>query len=178
MQPEGEIGDLPGCPGGRVPGPGVALAQLRRHHLLDQIGVPVGGLLDRPQVPGLHSVLAQRGHRPGHGQRLRPVLPSDPADQAVGLELSQLLIADPRRFQQLAPGHVGWRPVWSLPADGGQPTKAAQAARPARSRIVIGRPVGEPFPDHLQRQVGVPLDGEDVAQPLDIRGREAAVARL
>jgi hypothetical protein len=88
VQPQGEVRDLPGGLRGRVPGPRAALAELRRHYLLDQVGLPVGRSLDRPQVPGLHSVLAERGHRSGDRERLRAVLPTDPADQAVVLELS------------------------------------------------------------------------------------------
>jgi hypothetical protein len=99
MQPQREIRDLPGGPCRRVPGPRAALAELRRHYLLDQVGRPVGGSLDRPQVPGLHPVLAERGHRAGHGERLRAVLPADPADQAVVLELGQLLVVDSCRFE-------------------------------------------------------------------------------
>jgi len=110
VQSQREVRDLPGGPGRRVPGPGAALAQLRRHHLLDQVGLPVGGRPHRPQVPGLHAVLAQRGHRPGHGERVRAVLPADAADQAVILELGQFRVTDARRLQQLAPGHVGRRP--------------------------------------------------------------------
>jgi hypothetical protein len=85
VQPQGEVGDLPRGPGRRVPGARVALAQLRRHDLLDQVGLPVGRGLDGPQVPGLHPVLAERGHHPGDRQSLRTVLPTDPADQAVVL---------------------------------------------------------------------------------------------
>jgi len=48
MQPQGEIRDLPGGSRRRIPGPRVALAELRRHHLLDQVGLPIGRSLDRP----------------------------------------------------------------------------------------------------------------------------------
>ena len=85
MQPQGEIGDLPRGPGRRVPGARVALAQPRRHYLLDQVGLPVGRGLDRSQVPGLDPVLAERGHRAGDRERLRAVLPTHAADQAVVL---------------------------------------------------------------------------------------------
>ena len=135
MQPQGEIRDLPGRPGCRVPGARVALAQLRRHYLLDQVGLPVGRGLDRPQVPGLHPVLAERGHHPGDREGLRTVLPADPADQAVVLELDQLLVIDSRRLQQLAPGHVGRR--------------APGSAVGIRGFGAVGGAVGEPFPDHL-----------------------------
>jgi hypothetical protein len=170
VQPQGEVRDLPGRPGGCVPGLGVALAQLGRHHLLDQVGFPVGCGLDRSQVPGLHPVLAERGHSPGNRQGIRSVLPADPADQAVVLELDQLLVVDSRRLQQLAPGHVGRNPAGPVAADSGQ---AAQSARAARRRGAIS----EPFPDHLQREVGIPLHGEDVTQPLDVGRREPAVTR-
>jgi len=80
VQPHGEVRDLPGGSRRRIPGPGAALAELRRHHLLDQVGFPVGRGLDRPQMPGLHSVLAERGYRPGDRERLRAVLPAYPAD--------------------------------------------------------------------------------------------------
>jgi hypothetical protein len=109
VQPQGEIRDLPGGPGRRVPCARVALAQLRRHHLLDQVGVPVGRGLDRPQVPGLHPVLAERGHRPDDREGLRTVLPTDPADQAVVLQVGQFFVLDTRRLEQLTPGHVGRR---------------------------------------------------------------------
>ena len=174
MQPQGEIRDLPGRPRGRVPGPGVALAQLGRHHLLDQVGFPVGRGLDRSQVPGLHPVLAERGHRPGDRQGIRSVLPAHPADQAVVLELDQLLVIDSGRLEQLAPGHVGRYPAGPVAADSGQ---GAQTARAARRRGAVGGTVSEPFPDHLQREVGIPLHGKDVAQPLDVCRREPAVAR-
>ena len=85
MQPQGEIGDLPRGPGRRGPGARVALAQLRRHCLLDQVALPVGRGLDGPQMPGLHPVLPERGHHPGDRESLRTVLPPDPADQAVVL---------------------------------------------------------------------------------------------
>jgi len=107
VQPQGEVRDLPGGSRRRIPGPRVALAELRRHHLLDQVGFPVGRGLDRPQMPGLHSVLAERGNRPGDRERLRAVLPAHPADQAVVLELGQRLVVYSRRLEQLAPGHVG-----------------------------------------------------------------------
>jgi len=87
VQPQGEIRDLPAGPRRRVPGPGVTLAKLRRHYLLDQVGFPVGRGLDRPQVPSLYSVLVERGHRPGDRERLQAVLPTYPADQAVVLKL-------------------------------------------------------------------------------------------
>ena len=99
MQPQGKVRDLPGGLRGRVPGPRAALAELRRHYLLDQVGLPVGRSLDRPQVPGLHSVLAERGHRSGDRERLRAVLPADPTDQAVVLELGQFLVVDSRRLK-------------------------------------------------------------------------------
>ena len=169
MQPQGEVRDLPGGPGRRVPGARVALAQLRRHYLLDQVGLPVGRGLDRPQVPGLHPVLAERGYHPGHREGLRTVLPTDPADQAVVLQFGQLPVLDARRFEQLAPGHVG-----------GRAPGAAVGIRGARSPAgpsALGGAIGEPLPDHLQRKVGIPLHGEDVAQPLDILGREPAVTR-
>ena len=109
MQPQGEIRDLPGGPGRRVPCARVALAQLRRHHLLDQVGVPVGRGLDRAQVPGLHPVLAERGHRPDDREGLRTVVPTDPADQAVVFQVGQFFVLDTRRLEQLPPGHVGRR---------------------------------------------------------------------
>jgi len=162
VQPQGEIRDLPGGPGRRVPGARIALAQLRRHHLLDQVGLPVGRGLDRPQVPGLHPVLAERGHHPGDREGLRTVLPADPADQAVGLQLGKLLVFDARRLEQLAPGHVGRRPRG--------PVRVLSCCGRGGSRR-------EALPDHPQRQVGVPLHGEDVAQPLDVGRREPTVAR-
>jgi hypothetical protein len=163
VQPQGEVRDLPGGLHGRVSGPRAALAELRRHYLLDQVGLPVGRSLDRPQVPGLHSVLAERGHRSGDRERLRTVLPADPSDQAVVLELGQLLILDSGRLEQLTPGHVGRR-------------ARRPAARFPGARRGSGA-VGEPFPDHLQRKIGVPLHREDVAQAIDVLRREPAVAR-
>jgi len=165
VQPQGEIRDLPGGTRRRVPGPRAALAQLRRHYLLDQVGRPVGGGLDRPQVPGLHPVLAERGHRPGDRERLRAVLTADPADQAVVLELGQLLVVDSRRLEQLPPGHVG-----------GRVTRAVVGAR-APATLGGSGTADEPFPDHLQRKIGIPLHREDVAQPIDVLRREPAVAR-
>ena len=106
------------------------------------------------QVPGLQSVLAERGYRSGDRERLRAVLPADPADQAVVLELSQLLILDSGRLEQLTPGHVGRR------------TSGAAARFPGARRG--SGAVGEPFPDHLQRKIGVPLHREDVAQAIDV----------
>jgi hypothetical protein len=163
VQPQGEVRDLPGGLRGRVPGSRAALAELRRHYLLDQVGLAVGRSLDRPQVPGLHSVLAERGHRSGDRERLRAVLPADPADQAVVLELGQLLILDSGRLEELAPGHVG-----------GRARRAAPRSPGARRRCGA---VGEPFPDHLQRKIRVPLHREDVAQAIDVLRREPAVAR-
>jgi hypothetical protein len=96
VQPQGQVGDLPGRPGGRVPRAGATLAQLRRHDLFDQVGLAIRGRLDRTQVPGLHAVLVQRGDRPGDRERVPAVLPADPADQAVVLELGQLRVADVR----------------------------------------------------------------------------------
>jgi hypothetical protein len=142
--------------------------QLRRHDLLDQGGLPVGRGPDRPQVPGLHAVLAQCGHRPGHGEGVLAVLPAHPADQAVLLQLGQLRVIDPRGLKQLAPGQVG----------GPAPGQVSGRRRPE----AVGPParrdaVGEPFPDHPQRQVRIALHGEDVAQPLDVGRREPAVSR-
>ncbi len=104
VQAQGQVGDLPGRPGGRVARAGAALAQLRRHDLLDQVGLPVRGRLDRPQVPGLHAVLVQRGDRPGDRERVLAVQPAHPPDQAVVLELGQLRVADVRGVEQLVPG--------------------------------------------------------------------------
>jgi hypothetical protein len=163
VQPQGKVRDLPGGLRGRGPGPRAALAELRRHYLLDQVGLPVGRSLDRPQVPGLHSVLAERGHRSGDRERLRAVLPADPADQAVVLELGQLLILDSGRLEELAPGHVGGR-------------ARRAAARSPRVRRGSGA-VREAFPDHLQRKIRVSLHREDVAQAIDVLRREPAVAR-
>jgi hypothetical protein len=164
VQAQGQIRDLPRGPSRRVPGPEAALAELRRHHLLDQVGLPVNRGFDRPQMPGLHPVLTERGHDTGDRERLRAVLPADPADQPVLLQLSQLLVVDARRFEQLAPGHVRGR--------------APGAAR-TWDRVTPGvaRAVGEPFPDYLQRKVRVPLRGQDVPQPVDVLRREPAVAR-
>jgi hypothetical protein len=163
VQPQGEVGDLPGGLRGRIPGARAALAELRRHYLLDQVGLPIGRSLDRPQVPGLDSVLAERGHRPGDRERLGAVLPANPPDQAVVLELGQLLILDSGRLEELTPGHVGRR-------------ARRPAARFPGARRGSGV-VGEPFPDHLQRKIRVPLHREDVAQAIDVLRREPAVAR-
>jgi hypothetical protein len=118
-------------------------------------------------VPGLYPVLAERGHRPGYRERLRSVLPADPADQAVVLELGQLLLLDPGRLEQLAPGQIGRRAARSQAV--GTPEGLGGAA-------VVGG-AGQAFPDHLQRKIGIPLHGEDVTQPLDVRRGEPAVAR-
>jgi hypothetical protein len=99
VQPQGQIRDLPGGSSRRVPGSGAVLAELRRHHLLDQVGLPVDRGFDRAQVPGLHPVLTERGHHAGDRERFRAVLPADPADQAVVLELGQLLVVDARRLE-------------------------------------------------------------------------------
>jgi hypothetical protein len=161
MQTQGEIGDLPGGPNRRVSGARVALAQLRRHYLLDQVGVPVGRSLHGPQVPGLHPVLAERGHRPDDRERFRAVLPTHPADQAVVLQFGQFLVVDSRRLEQLAPGHVSRRARGATARNRGTPQGPGLAG-------TAGGTVGQPFPDHLQREVRVPLHGEDVAQPVDV----------
>ena len=161
MQPQGKIGDLPGGSNRCIAGARVALAQLRRHYLLDQVGVPVGRGLHRAQVPGLHPVLAERGHRPDDRERFRAVLPAHSADQAVVLEFGQFLIVDSRRLEQLAPGHVSRR------ARGAAAWSRGTSQSPGVAGTVGGA-VGEPFPDHLQREVRVPLHGEDIAQPVDV----------
>lgn len=163
MQPQGQIGDLPGRPGGRVARAGAALTQLRRHDLLDQVGLAVRGRLDRTQVPGLHAVLVQRGDRPGDRERVPAVLPAHPADQAVILELGQFRVADVRGVEQLVTGQAGRGPLGAV---GLRLIWASLAA------------VGEPFPDHPQRQVRIPLHGEDVPQPGDVGRGEPAVARV
>ena len=101
-----EVRDLPGGPGGRVARTSATLAQLRRHHLLDQVRVPVRGGLDRSQVPGLDAEVAERGHRAGHRERVGAVLPAHPPDQSVVFELGQLRFADARRLEELAAGQV------------------------------------------------------------------------
>jgi hypothetical protein len=172
VQPQAEIRDLPGGSRRRVPGARAALAELRRHHLLDQVGLPVSRRLDRPQVPGLHPVLTERGDRTGDRERLRAVLPTNPADQAVVLEFGQLLVVDSRRLEQLAPGHVGR----SAP----RPTVGTQGPGSPHGPGIpgpVGGAAGEPFPDDLQRKVRVPLHGQDVAQPVDVLRREPAVTR-
>jgi hypothetical protein len=166
VQPQGQIGDLPGGSSRCVPGPGATLTELRGHYLLDQVGLPVDRGFDRPQVPGLYPVLAERRHRAGDRERLRAVLPADPADQAVILELGQLLVVDARCLEQLAPGHVR-----------GRASRAGALGPVAPEDAGIPRAVGEPFPDHLQRKVRVPLHGEDVPQPVDVLCREPAVTR-
>jgi hypothetical protein len=90
-------------------------------------------------VPGLHPVLAERGYRPGDRECLRAVLPADPADQAVVLQFGELLVLDAGRLEQLTPGHGGWR------APGPAVRGRVSAQGPG--------PVGESFPDHLQRKV-------------------------
>jgi hypothetical protein len=165
VQPHGEVGDLPGGPGGRVARACAALAQLRRHHLLDQVRLPVDRGLDRAQVPGLDAELPERGHRTRHRERVGTVLPADPPDQAVLLELGQLRLADARRLDELAAGQVR----------GGLPARPSRAgAVPALAPVSV---TGQPFPDHPQRKVGVPLHGEDVPQSLDVRRAEPAVPR-
>jgi hypothetical protein len=161
VQPQGEIGDLPGGSNRCVSGARVTLAQLRRHYLLDQVGVPVGRGLHGPQVPGLDPVLAERGHRPDDRERFRAVLPAHPPDQAVVLEFDQLLVVDSRRLEQLAPGHVNRHARGAATRIRGTPRSPGVAG-------TAGGTVGQPFPDHLQREVGVPLHGEDVAQPVDV----------
>src|ERR1700677_3264564 len=153
VQPEGQVSDLPGCPRRRVPGARPALAQLRGDYLLHQRRLAVRGRLDCPQVPGLDAILTQRGNRPGHRERLSAVLPAaQPADQAVILEFGQLSLGDAGLVQQLLPGQaplgLGWR-------------------------VAIVR---QPLLDDAQRQVGIALQGEDAAQPLDVSGAELAVA--
>jgi len=166
VQSQGQVHDLPSGPRGCIARAGAALAQLGRHHLLDQVGLPVRGGLDRPQVPGLDAELAERCDRTGHRESLRAVLPAHPPDQAVVFELGQLRLADPRRLKQLAAGQVR----------GGLASGAvlAIAARAAAAAMCIP---GEPLLDHPQRQVGVPLHGQDVPQPLDVRRGEPAVTR-
>jgi hypothetical protein len=171
VQPQGEVRDLPGCPGGRVPRAGPALAQLRRHHLLDQVGLPVGGGLDRAQVPGLDAVLAKRGHHAGHREGIRPVLPADPADQAVVLQLGQLRLGDARGVEQLAAGHLAGHPAGTGDLGSGLPVPRRGGRTPVTGVLVAG----QAFLDHPQRQVRVPLHGEDVPQPLDVGRAEPPV---
>jgi hypothetical protein len=167
VQSQDEVRDLPGGPGGRVARTSAALAQLRRHHLLDQVGVPVRGGLDRPQVPGLDAEVAERRHRAGHRERVGAVLPAHPTDQPVVLKFGQLRFADARRLEELAAGQVRR----GLPS-GRSGSVLARAVRAAPVSVT-----GQPFLYHPQRKVGVPLHGEDVPQPLDVRRAEPAVSR-
>jgi hypothetical protein len=122
-------------------------------------------------VPGLDPVLTECGHRPGDRERLRVVLPAHPADQAVFLELGEFLVVDPRGLEQLTTRQVG-RPApgatdaWAGTRVTGTPERPRVAAIVTVVTVVAG--ANQSFPDHLQRKVGVPLHGEDVAEPLDV----------
>jgi len=166
--------DEDGVQGGDVPREvasgaqcGLAAAFLpgqRRYRLLDQGRFPVRGRLDHPEVARLHTVLAQVYRRPQHGKCLNSVR-SGAADEPVVFQLGEEFLGRTSGGEQFAPGHRhrGDR------GGGAGPAGSAIAYR-AVERV-------EPFLDHAQRQVLVALRGQDEAEPLDVGGREPAVAR-
>src|SRR5215475_13579132 len=75
VQLQGDGGDFPCRLASAIPGPWAALAQYRGHHLLDQRGLPFGRCAQYPQMPGLHTVTAERHDRAGGRERVRAVPP-------------------------------------------------------------------------------------------------------
>jgi hypothetical protein len=125
-------------------------------------------------VPGLDPVLTERGHRAGDRERLRAVLPAHPADQAVLLKLGQFLVVDPRGLEQLAAGQVGRHAPGATDTGAGtRPPGTPESPRVVTIVTIVTivtavAGADQPFPDHLQRKVGIPLHGEDVPEPLDV----------
>ena len=123
-------------------GLGVALAEERRHHLLDQPELPVDGVAEQPQVPGLDPEAGEVGDQLGDGQALLVVVEGTPHHQ--GLDQPEALEEPPPRWPPrplaahsssrvrlapgqrraggaarrpgAAPGPVPWRPAGRGPA--------------------------------------------------------------
>src|SRR5690606_15147190 len=173
--------DLPRGLGGLLVGAAAAAAQLRRDDLLDEADLPVGGGLDRAQVPHLEAVVAEGGRGPRDGEGVALVVRADPADQAVLLEPGEEGLVDAGAVEELAArqpdggvlgGGVGGHERAGAPRlrdglrDGLLEGRDALAAV-ARLQVVADDP---------KRKVVVALGGEDEPEPLHVGVGELAVA--
>src|SRR5664280_3565749 len=84
----------------------VALTDERRHHLLEQGRLALGGDPERAQVPRLQTESAHLGHRLGHDQGVAVVVvaPLAARQQAVLLQLLELDPAEPRGGPRIPAG--------------------------------------------------------------------------
>ncbi len=140
-----------------------ALPQLGGHELFGEGNVTLRGGLDAAQVAGRDAEVGQRRAGPGHLQRVGAVMPAGPADQAVVLQLGQAVARRSRPRRAARPGSWPWR--WIEAAGRPRPRPRRRRARwPASAGYAAVTVQGvQALLDHPQRQVLVPLRGQDVA---------------
>src|SRR4051812_44863837 len=105
VQPHGQCTELARDLFGSASSFRIALAHQRRHHLLDQSDLAIGGGAERPQVAWLQPEPAHLGHGLGDDQSIAVEETAGPRrHETVLLEQADLLGVDPRRVDQLVAG--------------------------------------------------------------------------
>ncbi len=160
---------------GMGPGLRVPVPPQRSHDLVHEPGLTVGGGLHHPQVPRLDAEPPELGDERGHRDRLgvvRPVLQW--SDEPVRLPLPELFLLDPGGGEQLRTPDPGGRgPLGRFGRGIAVPLTAQRRQRYGLTALHDL----QVFPDHLQRQIVVPLHPQDVTEALDVVGAELAVPR-
>ena len=162
---------------------GVAAPREGCDDLLDEAHLPVGGRLERAQVPGLEAEVGELARRLGDDERIAVEVAGAGAraDQAVLLELDQQLLGDLGDLEQLAAreAQVAGAPE-RLRGSAARPRSAppwAPWARRSRWRAAPARGRSRRGGRRSPSAAGSGrAASQDVAQPRDVVGGELAVA--